>query len=74
MLTQVAEDVLVHRSEVLQNNAVVVRGPAGALLVDPGITGEEMACFADDLSGSCQTVVAGFATPEKVAVMSGKAT
>ncbi|MGY1826091.1 MBL fold metallo-hydrolase [Blastococcus sp. SYSU DS0541] len=59
---QVADDVLVHGSELLQNNAVVVRGPAGVLLVDPGLTREEMACLADDLSGLGQRVVAGFAT------------
>ncbi len=38
MLTQVAEGVLVHQSELLQNNAVVVQGRAGVLLIDPGIT------------------------------------
>ncbi len=32
----VAEGVLVHQSELLQNNAVVVLGRAGVLLVDPG--------------------------------------
>jgi hypothetical protein len=36
MLIQVAEGVLVHQSNVLQTNAVVVQGPAGALLIDPG--------------------------------------
>ena len=50
MLTQVAEGVLVHQSELLQNNAVVVQGRAGVLLIDPGITGDEMACLANDLS------------------------
>jgi glyoxylase-like metal-dependent hydrolase (beta-lactamase superfamily II) len=62
MLTQVAEGVLVHQSELLQNNAVVVQGRAGVLLIDPGITGDEMACLANDLSDSGQTVVAGFST------------
>jgi glyoxylase-like metal-dependent hydrolase (beta-lactamase superfamily II) len=62
MLTQVAESVLVHRSELLQNNAVAVQGPAGALLIDPGITGSEMACLANDLRELGQPVVAGFAT------------
>ena len=62
MLTQVAEGVLVHQSELLQNNAVVVRGRAGVLLVDPGITGDEMACLANDVSELGQPVVAGFAT------------
>ncbi|MCF6507230.1 MBL fold metallo-hydrolase [Blastococcus sp. MG754426] len=62
MLTEVAEDVLVHRSELLQNNAVVVRGPAGVLLVDPGLTNDEMACLAGDLAELGQRVVTGFAT------------
>ena len=43
MLKQVAEGVLVHESECIQSNAVVVEGNAGVLLVDPGITGAEMA-------------------------------
>jgi glyoxylase-like metal-dependent hydrolase (beta-lactamase superfamily II) len=62
MLTQVAEGVLVHQSELLQNNAVVVQGRTGVLLVDPGLTGDEMACLANDLSELGQPVVAGFAT------------
>ena len=62
MLTQVADDVLVHRSELLRNNTVVVLGGDGALLVDAGITGDEMACLAHDLSDLGRTVVAGFAT------------
>ena len=62
MLTQVAEGVLVHRSALLENNTVVVGGPAGVLLVDPGITGGEMACLADDLRRSGRPVAAGFAT------------
>ncbi len=62
MLTQVADDVLVHRSDLLRNNTVVVLGGDGALLVDAGITGDEMACLAQDLSDMGRTVVAGFAT------------
>ena len=62
MLRQVAAGVLVHQSELLQNNTVVVQGRAGVLLVDPGITGGEMACLASDLSELGQPVVAGFAT------------
>ena len=62
MLTQVAEGVLVHQSELLQNNTVVVQGRAGVLLIDPGITGDEMGCLANDLRESSQPVVAGFST------------
>ena len=62
MLKQVAEGVLIHQSELLQNNTVVVQGRAGVLLIDPGITGDEMSCLANDLSDSGQAVVAGFAT------------
>ncbi len=62
MLRQVAEGVLVHQSELLQNNAVVVQGRAGVLLIDPGIRGDEMACLATDLFDLGQPVVAGFST------------
>ena len=62
MLRQVAEGVLVHQSEFLQTNAVVVRGRTGVLLIDAGVRGDEMACLANDLSASGQTVVAGFST------------
>ena len=62
MLTQVAESVLVHQSELLQNNTVVVQGRAGVLLIDPGIQGSEMACLANDLRELGQPVVAGFST------------
>jgi glyoxylase-like metal-dependent hydrolase (beta-lactamase superfamily II) len=62
VLTPVADGVLVHESEFLQSNAVVVHGAAGVLLIDPGIQDHEMACLADDLSRSGATVVAGFST------------
>ena len=62
MLTQVAEGVLVHQSELLQNNTAVVQGRDGVLLVDAGITGSEMACLANDLRELGQPVVAGFST------------
>jgi glyoxylase-like metal-dependent hydrolase (beta-lactamase superfamily II) len=62
MLTQVAEGVLVHQSELLANNTAVVQGREGVLLVDAGITGDEMACLANDLRELGQPVVAGFST------------
>ncbi|MEO8570148.1 MAG: MBL fold metallo-hydrolase [Chloroflexota bacterium] len=62
MLRQVAKGVLIHQSEFIQSNAVVVQSRAGVLLIDPGIQGSEMACLANDLSDSGQTVVAGFST------------
>jgi glyoxylase-like metal-dependent hydrolase (beta-lactamase superfamily II) len=62
VLTQVADGVLVHQSEFLQSNAVVVQGPSGVLLIDPGVTGQEIGCLADDLSELGQPVVAGFST------------
>jgi glyoxylase-like metal-dependent hydrolase (beta-lactamase superfamily II) len=62
MLTEVAHGVLVHRSELLRNNAVVVRGSAGALLVDPGLTDGELRCLARDLRALGVPAVAGFAT------------
>lgn len=62
MLTQVAEGVLVHQSELLENNTVVVQGRSGVLVIDAGITGSEMACLANDLRELGRPVVAGFAT------------
>jgi glyoxylase-like metal-dependent hydrolase (beta-lactamase superfamily II) len=62
MLRQVAPGVSVHESKFCQSNAVVVRGRDGVLLVDAGVHGEELACLANDLSDSGQTVVAGFST------------
>ncbi|QYC42793.1 Metallo-beta-lactamase superfamily protein [Nonomuraea coxensis DSM 45129] len=62
MLTRVAEGVLVHESAFVQSNAVVVQGRAGVLLIDPGVTGSELDCLADDLAASGQPVVAGFST------------
>ena len=62
VLRQVADGVLIHQSEFIQSNAVVVQGRSGVLLIDPGIQGSELACLANDLSDSGQTVVAGFST------------
>jgi glyoxylase-like metal-dependent hydrolase (beta-lactamase superfamily II) len=62
VLRQVAEGVLIQQSEFCQSNAVVVQGRAGALLIDPGVHGHEMAALADDLSELGQPVVAGFST------------
>jgi glyoxylase-like metal-dependent hydrolase (beta-lactamase superfamily II) len=60
MLTRVAPGVRVHRSELLQNNTIVVEGHAGVLLVDPGLTNSEMECIAHDLRSMGQPVAAGF--------------
>jgi glyoxylase-like metal-dependent hydrolase (beta-lactamase superfamily II) len=62
VLRQIADGVLIHESEFCQSNAVVVHGRAGALLIDPGVHGDEMECIANDLSDAGQTVVAGFST------------
>jgi glyoxylase-like metal-dependent hydrolase (beta-lactamase superfamily II) len=62
MLKKVAEGVLIHESEFLQSNAIVVQGRSGVLLIDPGITSDEMADLANDLHELGQPVVAGFST------------
>ncbi|WP_449064028.1 MBL fold metallo-hydrolase [Planomonospora algeriensis] len=56
------EGVLVHESDFVQSNAVVVQGRAGVLLIDPGVTGSEIDCLANDLRELGQPVVAGFST------------
>lgn len=62
MLKRVAEGVLVHESEFIRSNSVVVQGREGVLLIDPGITVDELASLADDLDELGQQVVAGFST------------
>ncbi len=62
MLRQVAEGVLVHESEFIQSNAVVLQGRAGVLLIDPGIQSSEIVQLANDLRELGQPVVAGFST------------
>jgi glyoxylase-like metal-dependent hydrolase (beta-lactamase superfamily II) len=62
MLKQVAEGVLVHGSEFVESNAIVVEGTAGVLLIDAGVHGDEMATIASDLADRGLSVVAGFST------------
>jgi glyoxylase-like metal-dependent hydrolase (beta-lactamase superfamily II) len=62
MLEQVADGVWVHVAEFLQSNTVVVQGTAGVLLIDPGLTRDELADLANDLRERGQPVVAGFST------------
>jgi len=62
VLRKVAEGVLIHQSEFMQSNAVVVQGRAGVLLIDPGIRDSEMVALASDLRQLGQPVVAGFST------------
>lgn len=62
MLNQVADGVLVHESEFILSNSVIVQGHNGVLLVDPGITNDEMADLSSDLRALGRPVVAGFST------------
>jgi glyoxylase-like metal-dependent hydrolase (beta-lactamase superfamily II) len=62
VLTQIAEGVVIHVSEWLQSNAVVVQGDTGVLLIDAGVQSHEMTCLANDLREVGQPVVAGFST------------
>lgn len=62
MLKQVAEGVLVRESEFIKSNSVIVQGHEGVLLIDPGITNEELVVLAADLRHLGLPVAAGFAT------------
>jgi len=62
MLTRVAEGVLVHESDFMQSNAVIVHGGAGVLVIDAGIRGGELAGIATDLRERGHAVAAGFST------------
>jgi glyoxylase-like metal-dependent hydrolase (beta-lactamase superfamily II) len=62
MLKPVTDGILIHQSKFLQSNATVVQGRDGVLLIDPGITTDELVCLAADLAKLGQPVVAGFST------------
>jgi glyoxylase-like metal-dependent hydrolase (beta-lactamase superfamily II) len=62
MLTSIAEHVLVHQSEFIMSNSVVVRGASGPLLIDPGITTSELTDIATDVRALGRPIVAGFST------------
>lgn len=62
MLNQVADGVWVRQSEWVGSNATVVRGESGLVLVDPDISGDDLAELADDLDRLGEPVVAGFST------------
>jgi hypothetical protein len=49
VLRKVADGVLIHESEFMQSNAIVVQGQTGVLLIDAGILGSEMVVLANDL-------------------------
>jgi glyoxylase-like metal-dependent hydrolase (beta-lactamase superfamily II) len=59
MLSQVTDGVWTHTSEFMLTNTVVVQGTDGVLVVDAGITHDELACLVSDLEAP---VVAGFST------------
>ena len=62
MLSEVADGVLVRRSAFCMSNAIVVRGTAGVLVVDPGVSGADLGELADDIEGLGLPVSAGLAT------------
>ena len=62
VLTPIADDVWIHKSDFCQSNAVVVAGRDGALLIDAGVTVDEISCLASDLEQLGQPVVEGFST------------
>lgn len=62
MLKQITEGVWVHESECMQSNAVVIQGKDGVLLVDAGLTSNEMAATAENLQKMGKSVVVGFST------------
>jgi glyoxylase-like metal-dependent hydrolase (beta-lactamase superfamily II) len=62
MLKQITKDVWVHESNCMQSNATIVQGKDGVLLIDAGLTSDEMTSIADDIGKLGQTVAVGFAT------------
>ena len=61
-LHQVAGGVWVRQSEWVWANSIVVHGPDGLILIDPGIHGSELNQLADDVDRLGIPVTAGFCT------------
>ncbi len=61
-LIPVTTGVWMHQSECLMSNTVIVRGDEGVLLVDPGLTTDDLNTIARDVHELEQRVVAGFST------------
>lgn len=62
MLQQVTNGVWTHESSCIQSNTTIIKGEAGVLLVDPGLTSDELVSIADKLDEMGLPVVAGFST------------
>lgn len=62
MLTTIAEGVHVHQSACIETNTTIVEGSHGVLVIDPGLTVDELASIASDLRVLGLQVVAGFST------------
>ena len=62
VLRQVADGVLIHQSEFVQTNTIVVQGETGVLLIDPGVHDYEIDCLTNDIRRLGQPVAAGFST------------
>lgn len=62
MLTEVADGVFVRQSAFCLSNAIVVRGDDGVLLIDPGVSSDDLAELSDDLDQLGVGVSLGFAT------------
>lgn len=62
MYEEIASGVLVRQSAFCQSNAIVVVDSGSALLVDPGIDGDELNELADDLDALGVVVALGFST------------
>ncbi len=62
MLTEVAPGVHVRQSAFGQSNAIVIRDSRGVLLVDPGISGDDLDELGDDLDSLRIVVTVGFST------------
>lgn len=62
VLEQVSAHCWVRQSGFCRSNTVVVAGEEGALVVDPGVTGAELAGLVQDLRGMGLTPALGFCT------------
>jgi glyoxylase-like metal-dependent hydrolase (beta-lactamase superfamily II) len=62
MFVEIAPGVLVRQSAFCESNAVVIRDSDDSLLVDPGVTGDDLNALADEIEALGIVVTMGFST------------
>lgn len=62
MFQEITNGVWIHQSELMQNNCTIVQGNEGVLVVDPGLTEQELTNLVKNIKELGKVVTDGFST------------